>query len=121
MNRSKILIIDDDENITTLLSILLKDNNYDVSVSNDIINASRKIQKNCYDLILLDIMLSWMSGYDFYDLLKIIPETQDTPVIFISGKNSFDDIQKGMRYGAVDYITKPFQTNDIIDRIKKVC
>jgi len=116
--KKKILIVEDERyHIHVLLNILKPD--YRISVSKDGEDALRKAaSSNPPDLILLDIIMPGMSGYEVCAQLKAEEKTSDIPVIFISSLSEVSDIVKGFSLGGVDYITKPFQSEEVLARVR---
>jgi len=116
--RPTILIVDDTSENLMLMSSLLKDI-YNVKVANSGEKALKYLQGDVHpDLILLDIMMIGLSGYDVIFELKSNPKTQEIPVIFLTAMNSAEDEKKGLELGAVDYITKPISPAIVLARIK---
>ena len=111
-----ILIVDDDATDLDALNSILKPT-YTVYVAKSGQTALNRALTNTPDLILLDIMMPDMSGYEVLTELKKNEETRDIPVIFITGLNSVADEEKGFQLGAVDYITKPFHAEIVKARI----
>ena len=70
------------------------------------------------DLVLLDVMMPWINGYEVCRRLKESPKTQGIPIIFLSGRSETEDIVKGFQAGAVDYVTKPFSVEELCARVK---
>jgi len=112
----KILIVEDQASIRELIAMNLNRMGYDCAVAHNGKIAADLIEKNTYDLILLDIMLPEIDGYE---LIKYIEPTA-TPVIFITAKGSLKDRVKGLHMGADDYIVKPFETEELIARVESV-
>lgn len=114
----KILIVEDEIAISELIKIGLETrNNYQCEVAKDGEQAADYIEKNVYDLILLDIMIPKIDGYE---LIEYIKDTTQTPVIFITAKAQTKDKIQGLKKGADDYITKPFDLEELIVRIEVV-
>ncbi|TAG92181.1 MAG: PAS domain S-box protein [Oscillatoriales cyanobacterium] len=113
-----ILLVDDSPEILHLFSILLSKLGYKVRPTRDGKLAVKFAKKNPPDLILLDIMMPGIDGYHVCEKLKACEETKDIPVIFISALNEVFDKVKAFSLGAVDYITKPFQLEEVIARIE---
>lgn len=111
-----ILVVEDERPISNLISVNLTESGYCCDVANDGMEAADKIEQNRYDLILLDIMLPKVSGYE---LMEYIAPT-DTPVIFITAKNDVADRVKGLHLGADDYIVKPFEIVELLARVEAV-
>ncbi len=117
-NQKTILVVDDEEtNIDILLEALGED--YDVSVAMDGEGALENVEEEQPDLILLDVMMPGMDGYEVCQKLKADSNTSQIPIIFISGKDSVEEKNKGLESGAVDYITKPFNASQVLDTVKK--
>lgn len=113
-----ILVVDDTPQNLTILTRILKKQGYRVRPAIDGQVALKAVDNAQPDLILLDIMMPDMSGYEVCQQLKANPSTQDIPVIFVSSKTEILDKVKGFELGAVDYITKPFQTEDVLARVR---
>ena len=111
-----ILVVDDEKANLLMLNKILS-SKYIVYTARTGEEVFDRIKDNQPDLILLDIMLPGMSGFDVLHHLKEIPETRSIPVIFISGLNSEGDEEKGLLMGAVDYIIKPFKAAIILARV----
>jgi len=111
-----ILIVDDTElNIETLMELL--DDKYDLLASTDGEDALEIVSDEHIDLILLDIMMPGIDGYEVCQRLKRDPKTEDIPIIFITAKTDEDSIKKAYDVGAVDYITKPFRAKEVLSRV----
>ncbi len=116
--KGSILVVDDTLAILRLLVDMLVNQGYDVRPAPNGALALRAAQSIPPDLILLDIKMPGMDGYTVCEKLKASPETQDIPVIFISALNEVLDKVKAFSVGAVDYITKPFQLEEVLARIE---
>ncbi|MBP0011813.1 MAG: response regulator [Roseofilum sp. SBFL] len=114
---SKILVVDDVPENLRLLKTLLKNEGYDVRFAPNAKFALASLTQFVPDLILLDIMMPEMDGYTLCEQLKGNPETQDIPIIFLTALNEEADKVKGFQLGAVDYITKPFQSEEVLVRV----
>jgi phosphoserine phosphatase RsbU/P len=113
-----LLIIDDiPENIQVLGHALAKER-YSVSFATDGQQALEMIAENNFDLILLDIMMPRMDGYEVCRRLKSMPGKKDVPVIFLTARTASEDIVKGFQAGAVDYVTKPFNAHELLARVR---
>jgi len=113
----KILIVDDEKMNIMALAQFLKPG-YDIIVATDGATALEAASKHIPDIILLDILMPDMSGYEVLIQLKNSTDTMNIPVIFITGLNNVSDEEKGLSLGAVDYITKPFNQTIVKARIK---
>ncbi len=113
-----ILVVDDTADNLTLMAALLKDT-YKVKVANSGAKALKYLQSDVHpDLILLDIMMEGLSGYDVMGELKSNPKTRNIPVIFLTSMSAPEDEEKGLKLGAVDYITKPISPAIVRARVK---
>ena len=113
----EILIVDDvGANINVAMNIL-REGNYNFSFATNGRQAIEIIEDRAFDLILLDIMMPDLNGYDVCKILKENQNTKDIPVIFLTAKADIDSIAKGFSLGAVDYITKPFHAAELIARV----
>ena len=116
--QESILIVDDLPENVRLLSSLLENKGYKVNSATDGKMALSMIKADCPDLILLDIMLPILDGYQVCRILKSQPETRHIPVIFLSGLDSEFDKVEAFKIGGVDYITKPFFVEEVIYRVQ---
>jgi DNA-binding response OmpR family regulator len=114
----KILVVDDTAHIQRLLSQMLSAQGYEVRVAADGESALEAVKADPPDLILLDIMMPIMDGYEVCRQLKADPKTQDIPVIFISARDDMEDKIEGFAVGGVDYVTKPFQVREVQARVQ---
>src|SRR4051812_34487839 len=117
MEKHRILIIEDNVDTRKFLEAMLGKEYEVVSAENGIIGIDYARNK-APDLILLDIMLPILSGYDACSLLKKDEKTKGVPIIFLSAKNSVPDITHGLTTGADDYIPKPFDYKELLARIR---
>jgi DNA-binding response OmpR family regulator len=115
--RLKILVVDDEPHIANLIKISLEDD-FEVIVANSGNEALHKARYERPDLITMDIMMPGMSGFEVVEELKKWDDTKKVPVIFLSAKDKLKDMYKGMLTGADDYITKPFEPEDLVKRVK---
>jgi DNA-binding response OmpR family regulator len=116
----KILIADDDQGSVSFLTSILKDNKYEVIVAFDGMQTIAAAHKEKPDLILLDIMMPVRSGIHIFENLKMSATTATIPVIFITGVANSEIRQKTLEMGAADYIVKPFKTEYLLGKIRKV-
>jgi putative two-component system response regulator len=114
----QILIVDDvSENIQVAMNIL-KEESYTFSFATDGQEALSLIAEKQFDLILLDIMMPKLNGYDVCLAAKKLDHVKDVPIIFLTAKADVDSISEGFKVGGVDYIVKPFHANELLSRVK---
>ena len=116
--KETILVVDDRADNTELLSIMLTLQGYEVEQSNRGIKAIEIAKARPPDLILLDVSMPEMDGFEACQRLKADPDTIDIPVIFISALDKVSDKIKAFEYGGNDYITKPFQVEEVVARVR---
>ena len=114
---SHILIVDDDDKIRNLLKDFLTENSFLISTAADAMEALEKLNSLSFDLIIIDIM---MPGMDGYELTKKIRETTLVPLIHLTAMGKTDNIIHGLEIGADDYISKPFEPKELLLRIKNI-
>ena len=117
MDKPRILIVDDDENIAELISLYLNKECFDTEIAGDGETALTLVDSYDPDLILLDIMLPGMDGYE---VCQQIRRTKETPIIMLSAKGEVFDKVLGLKMGADDYIIKPFDSNEMVARVRAV-
>ena len=117
MNAEKILVVDDDLNICELLRLYLTKEGYNVVIANDGISAVTMFQEESPSLVLLDIMLPKLDGWQ---VCREIRKFSETPIIMLTAKGEVFDRVLGLELGADDYVVKPFDTKEIVARIKAV-
>ena len=111
-----ILIVEDEKGISDLTRFSLEAAGYQCECAYDGMVAANLIEEKRYDLILLDIMLPKVDGYELIEYIK----NYDTPVIFVSAKGQVEDKVKGLRMGAEDYLVKPFEVVELLARVETV-
>jgi DNA-binding response OmpR family regulator len=118
--KKKILIVDDEPNIIVPLEFLMTQNHYDVQTADTGEKALDLISRWKPDLILLDIMLPGMDGYEVCQKIRQEKEFSRTRIIFLSAMARSIDIAKGMGLAADDYITKPFANDYVVSKVKEL-
>ena len=111
---NKILLVEDNELIVKGLTYTLEQSNFEVYSATSVDVALNKVYNNVFDLIILDISLPDGSGFD---ICKEVKENYDVPIIFLTAKDSENDVVKGFNLGADDYVVKPFRNRELISRI----
>lgn len=117
MQKEKILVVDDDKNICDLLRMYLEKEGYTVVLAHNGVDAVSVFGSESPDLVLLDIMLPQLDGWQ---VCREIRKTSETPIIMVTAKDETFDKVLGLELGADDYVTKPFDTKEIVARIKAV-
>jgi DNA-binding response OmpR family regulator len=120
MNPKSILIVDDEISILVPLKFLLEKNQYTVFLAQSGKDAFDSIARNKPDLILLDIMLPDLDGYEIFQMIRQNPLWDDIRVICLTAKNRDVDVAKGLNLGVDAYITKPFSNADLLAKIRSL-
>jgi two-component system OmpR family response regulator len=116
MNNKKILVVEDDPNFGSILKDYLTLNEYDIVLAKNGIEGYEKFKKENFDLCILDVMMPYKDGFT---LAKEIREKHDSvPILFLTAKNLKEDVLKGFKLGGDDYITKPFDSDVLLAKIK---
>lgn len=112
----RILVVEDEKPINDLIEMNLSEAGYSCARAYDGMEAANLLEKESFDLVLLDIMLPKVSGYELLDFIKPL----GIPVIFLTAKGTMADKVKGLRLGADDYIVKPFEIAELVARVESV-
>ncbi|AOZ87560.1 DNA-binding response regulator [Bacillus xiamenensis] len=116
MNKGKILVIEDEKKIARVLSLELEYEGYEVTVKDTGMNGLQALEEDSFDLVLLDVMLPELSGLEV--LRRVRKTNTETPIILITARGSVPDKVSGLDLGANDYITKPFDIEELLARIR---
>lgn len=116
----KVLIVDDEPNILMSLDFLMKKNGFEVFVGRDGQEALDIINGEDIDLVVLDIMMPEVDGYEVCDYIRKTPSLAHMKVIFLSAKVKESEIEKGYEVGADHYMTKPFSTRELVKKVKEL-
>lgn len=114
----KILIVEDEEIVRSNIAEILESENFEVIETDNGISAIKSLENSLPDLIISDIMMPGIDGYDLVKYIQSNPVTSGIPIILLTARSETRDIRMGMQYGADDYITKPFKANDLISAVK---
>lgn len=117
-NKFKILVVDDTPKNIQLVASVLKNEGYKLGFATDGKKALESLKTNKFNLILLDVMMPNLDGYETCKIIKQDPSLKDIPVVFLTAKADNESIIKGFELGAVDYLTKPFNKAELLARIK---
>jgi two-component system alkaline phosphatase synthesis response regulator PhoP len=115
-----ILIIEDDAQVAEMIAAMLGRHGYDTVITHDGVEAISKLMGGGADMIVLDIMMPFFSGYWYCDVFKKNPATHDIPVVIISALDKKRDIEKGLKLGADAYVTKPFTEDGLVNTIEAI-
>ena len=116
----KVIIVDDDRETREMLQVLLELEGFEVKLAANGLRLISTLHVDKPDLILLDVMMSWIDGFELCRAIKRNADYSKIPVMFISAKSSTADIQHGLECGAVDYVTKPFDLPTLLDKIEHI-
>ena len=115
-----VLVVEDEPNIVDSLSFLMKQAGLTVQVARDGDAALRFMESRVPDLVLLDVMLPRRDGYDVCRVIRANPAWRDVKVIMLTARGRDLDRRKGLELGADDYVTKPFSTREIVERVRRL-
>jgi DNA-binding response OmpR family regulator len=116
----RILIVDDEPNIVVPLEYLMRREGYEVVVAEDGEAALAALERGAPDLVILDIMLPKMSGFDVCRHIRADPRWAGLKILMLTAKGRDSEIEKGLGLGADAYVTKPFSTRDLVARIRSL-
>jgi two-component system, OmpR family, alkaline phosphatase synthesis response regulator PhoP len=116
----KILAVDDEKHIVRLVQVNLERQGYEVVTANDGKEALKKVDEENPDLVVLDVMMPYMDGFEVLQNLRRNPSTRDIPVIMLTAKAQDADVFKGWQSGVDCYLTKPFNPMELISFVKRI-
>jgi len=116
----KIIIVDDDRETREMLQSLLEFEGYDVQLAANGLRLISALHVDRPDLILLDVMMSWIDGFELCRAIKKNPLFCDIPIFFISGRTSREDMERGFAAGCHDYFPKPIDAERLVRRVREV-
>ncbi len=116
----KIAVVDDDRDVRELLETSLQHAGYEVKLAANGLRLISTLHVDRPDLILLDVMMSWIDGFELCRAIKQNAEFRKIPVVFISGKTTTADVERGLKCGAVDYFPKPLDLERLIARVAEI-
>ncbi|MFA4947841.1 MAG: response regulator [Candidatus Krumholzibacteriia bacterium] len=120
MKKGKVLVVDDEVNITQILEFSIGAEGFEVITAQNGEEAIEKARREQPDLIILDVMMPKIDGYEACRILKANPLTKNIPVVLLTAKGRDIDKRLGMEVGATDYIVKPFSPNRLVERINQL-
>ena len=113
-----VLVVDDEPNIVMSLEFLMEQAGFEVRVAADGEAALKAMEDKLPDLVLLDVMMPKRDGYDLCQMIRAKPEWKEVRIIMLTAKGREVEREKGMALGADDYVTKPFSTRELVERVK---
>jgi DNA-binding response OmpR family regulator len=116
----KVIIVDDDRETREMLQVLLELEGFEVKLAANGLRLISTLHVDKPDAILLDVMMSWIDGFELCQAIKKNPEFQNIPVVFISGRSAPADRDRGMAIGAADYFTKPLDSKRLVSRLHEL-
>lgn len=116
----KILVAEDERDIRELIAFTLRFAGFEVELASNGAEAVEKVSASIPDLILMDVRMPRMTGYQACETLKENPATQDIPVVFLSAKGQESEIQEGLEAGAKEYILKPFAPDELTAQVHRI-
>jgi len=120
MKTPHILLVDDEPTIVMSLEFLMRKNGYQVGIARNGTEALAALAQTAYDLVLLDVMMPDVDGYQVCRQLRQRPDRAATKVIFLSAKSQPADVQKGYDAGADMYVPKPFSTRQLMQKVREL-
>lgn len=115
-----ILVVDDEQDLLDLMEIILGGEGFNIITASNGQEAINKLKETIPDLVLLDVMMPIMDGWQTLKNIKTTKETSHLPVVMVTAKIGDDDRMRGLREGATDYIGKPFAPREVVNRIKTI-
>jgi len=113
----RILVVDDDPNMLLLIDFNLASKGYAVTTATDGATAVELARTGSFDLLILDLMLPGMSGFQVTETLRALPRCAATPVLLVTARSRMEDFEKAARVGVTDYITKPFDPIALVEQV----
>jgi DNA-binding response OmpR family regulator len=120
MEKPRIIIVDDDRDTRELLAMALETEGFEVTSAANGLRLISSLQLRRPHLILLDVNMSWIDGFELCKAVKKNENFRDIPVIFVSGRGEPEDRRKGIEAGAADYFVKPLDLNRLLGRIREL-
>lgn len=116
----KVLVVDDEPHILRSLATYLEMENFDVTTASSGFEALEKVGESIPDLVVLDVMMPGMDGFEVLDKIRAGEQTSEIPVIMLTAKDQSDDVMTGYEKGATSYLVKPFNLDELVDTIHQV-
>jgi len=116
----KILVVDDEPNIVLSLEFLMKQQGYAVSSAVDGDSAMKEVERDPPDIVLLDVSMPGRSGFEVCEAIRANPAWNQMRILIVTGKGRDEDRERGLSLGADGYVIKPFETQDIVAKVKEL-
>ena len=116
----KILVADDEEDVKIIMQLYLESKGYEIVTSYDGLDTLDKVKTEKPDLILLDVMMPVIDGFEVCKKLKDSPDTASIPIVMVSAASHAESKQRGLDAGAVEYIVKPFEPDHLVEVVRKI-
>jgi DNA-binding response OmpR family regulator len=120
MARRKVIIVDDDRDTREMLRLALSLEGYEVTEASNGLRLISSLHVDRPDLVILDVMMSWIDGFELCRSIKKNDQFKDIPVLFLSARKSGDDQRRGLDAGACEYFTQPVQVDKLISRVQEL-
>ncbi|HEY0092761.1 MAG TPA: response regulator [Archangium sp.] len=120
MPKPKVTIVDDDRDTRELLSFALESEGFEVNAAANGLRLIASLQLKRPDVILMDVNMSWIDGFELCKAVKKNEQFRDIPVVFISGRGDTEDKRRGLEAGAADYLVKPLDLTALIQRLREL-
>jgi DNA-binding response OmpR family regulator len=120
MPKPKVTIVDDDRDTRELLTLALESEGFEVSTAANGLRLITSLQLKRPDVILMDVNMSWIDGFELCKAVKKNEQFRDIPVVFVSGRGEPEDKRRGREAGAADYFVKPLDLNALIKRLREI-
>ena len=120
MPKPKVTIVDDDRDTREMLSFALESEGFEVNAAANGLRLISSLQLKRPDVILMDVNMSWIDGFELCKAVKKNEQFRDIPVVFISGRSDAEDRRRGLEAGAADYLVKPLDLTALIERLREL-
>ena len=120
VRRTLVAVVDDDREVREYLAEVLRRAGYDVALAANGLRLVSALQVDRPDLILLDVNMSWIDGFELCRALKKNPQWQGIPVVFVSGRTAPTDVEEGLACGAVGFVPKPIDGRELVRRVREL-
>ena len=115
---AKVFVIDDDDELLMMVGMILRRAGFEISLTSDAVKGLDKIVDEKPDVVILDLMMPYMSGFDVCRHIRATPEVADTPVMILTARMQPGDRQAAFEAGANDYVTKPVTSRQLVERVE---